>query len=358
MIVHLFPKSQFTEEFIDYINTHFDRNEHIFVLYTNVPFQVNSRVYDYCNVFDYDYMTVFLLNNLLTKADRIILHNFGIKMRELFLLFMRKSICNKIIWLIWGSDIYCHRVKNKGVRQNLVETMRGCIMRRFPVVASLTDGDYELAKSWYGCRGTNIRLDYCEEHTTELMKNYSSQFFADDGYIHILVGNSATETNQHEEIFRMLAKYDTSRMRIYSPLSYGNKEYGNKIIRLGYKLFGDRFNPITEYMTREEYYKFLSQIDIGIFNNNRQQGMGNIVALLYYGKKVYMRSDTTMWSEWRDKKKYSINDVDKIGNESYEDFISYDTINADNNKRLIEVYLDPEERKKEWEWAFSMPLDR
>ena len=41
-------------------------------------------------------------------------------------------------------------------------------------------------------------------------------------------------------------------------------------------------------MPYSSYISFLGSIDIGIFNNNRQQGMGNITNLLYLGKKVYL----------------------------------------------------------------------
>ena len=48
-------------------------------------------------------------------------------------------------------------------------------------------------------------------------------------------------------------------------------------------------------MPFERYIELLSDIDIAVFNHNRQQGLGNTTTLLGLGKKVYLRSDTTTW---------------------------------------------------------------
>ena len=41
----------------------------------------------------------------------------------------------------------------------------------------------------------------------------------------IIIGNSATETNCHMEIFEMLKGKDWTNVEIYCPLSYGDIEY-------------------------------------------------------------------------------------------------------------------------------------
>ena len=74
-----------------------------------------------------------------------------------------------------------------------------------------------------------------------------------------------------------------------------------QVMKVGYEIFGDKFKPIIDYMNEQDYYKFLSTIDIGIFNHNRQQGMGNIITLLGMGKKVYMNPEVTTYEMFIDK---------------------------------------------------------
>lgn len=42
-------------------------------------------------------------------------------------------------------------------------------------------------------------------------------------------------------------------------------------------------------MEEDEYYNFLNDMDIAIFDMNRQQALGNIMAMVTFGKKVYCK---------------------------------------------------------------------
>ena len=42
--------------------------------------------------------------------------------------------------------------------------------------------------------------------------------------INILIGNSATETNNHIEVLDLLSKFKNEDIKIYVPLSYGDME--------------------------------------------------------------------------------------------------------------------------------------
>lgn len=54
----------------------------------------------------------------------------------------------------------------------------------------------------------------------------------------------------------------------------------------GINLFGDNFILLTEFLSPEEYAKILANVDVAIFAHRRQQALGNILALIYIGKKV------------------------------------------------------------------------
>lgn len=356
MIVHLFPKSQFTEEFVDFINGHFDGDEHEFILYTNVPFDISADVYKYSNVFDYDRFDLSWLKEKLIKADRIILHNLGILFRELCIFFVNPALCRKTIWLIWGGDLYCYREPKTSIAEKIVETMRKRIIQRFPLVATLTDGDFTLLTEWYSYKGRNIRLDYYEGYTVELMDEIMKSESVKDGTIRILLGNSATKTNRHIEALELLAHLKNEDILIFAPLSYGDKEYGSVVIQKGKELFAEKFVPLLEYMSRDDYYRMLYKIDVGLFNNDRQQGTGNIEALLYYGKKVFIRDDTSMWPEWVDKEGYSLGNISDIKSMTLDELVFREEESVRRNDSLIRRYFDVNERVKEWDTAFTTDL--
>jgi dTDP-N-acetylfucosamine:lipid II N-acetylfucosaminyltransferase len=48
----------------------------------------------------------------------------------------------------------------------------------------------------------------------------------------ILVGNSATPTNNHVEVFKLLSDLDLRGHKVIAPLSYGDERYRDAIIKL------------------------------------------------------------------------------------------------------------------------------
>ena len=70
-------------------------------------------------------------------------------------------------------------------------------------------------------------------------------------------------------------------------------KHARQVIDEGISLFGDDFVPMTEHLPLEEYYNFLSSIDIVVFNHDRQQGMGTLIQMLALGKKVFIDFSTS-----------------------------------------------------------------
>jgi dTDP-N-acetylfucosamine:lipid II N-acetylfucosaminyltransferase len=105
--------------------------------------------------------------------------------------------------------------------------------------------------------------------------------------IKILVGNSATEANNHLEAFRELKKL--KNVDIYCPLSYGSEYYKKIVIKEGKRIFGENFYPITDFMQRKEYVEFVNNMDIVYMYHNRSQAWGNIATSLTLGKPVFLK---------------------------------------------------------------------
>lgn len=126
------------------------------------------------------------------------------------------------------------------------------------------------------------QLNYASvEHT---FSNGPGQLTGDD----ILVGNSATPTNNHVDVFDLLARIDLGSRRIIVPLSYGDQSYRDAVISYGEELFGDRFVPIVSYMPLAEYNALIAGCSISVMGHLRQQALGNVAAMLRLGAKVFL----------------------------------------------------------------------
>lgn len=114
----------------------------------------------------------------------------------------------------------------------------------------------------------------------------------------ILLGNSSSATNNHLEALELLQKLDLGNRKVITPLSYGSPKYAKEIIREGKQLLPDRFSPLTNFLPIEEYNKVISGCGIVIMNHYRPQAMGNIIASLYLGAKVFL-NDTDIYQYFK-----------------------------------------------------------
>src|SRR5690606_19822669 len=102
--------------------------------------------------------------------------------------------------------------------------------------------------------------------------------------------NSNSLENNHLEVFDLLKNVELpTEMNLIVPLSYGNDvNYKTTVLGIGENLFGHRFLPLIHFMTREQYMDTLATCSAAVFYHFRQQAMGNILALLYLGARVYL----------------------------------------------------------------------
>lgn len=111
----------------------------------------------------------------------------------------------------------------------------------------------------------------------------------------ILVGNSATSSNNHVEAFELLRRCLPANSRLVVPLSYGNRAYGQRVAALGRDWFGERLDALLDWMPLEAYNRRLGSCGFVLMNHCRQQAAGNIGAALYKGATVYLRPENPLF---------------------------------------------------------------
>ncbi|MCK9247329.1 MAG: TDP-N-acetylfucosamine:lipid II N-acetylfucosaminyltransferase [Anaerolineaceae bacterium] len=117
----------------------------------------------------------------------------------------------------------------------------------------------------------------------------------------ILVGNSASPTNNHIDIFKKLKDAKVPKeSKIIVPLSYGSAEYRKIVIESGLEILGAQFEPITDFMDIAEYLKLLQGCSTVVMNHIRQEGAGNISLGLYFGAKIFLNPKSPIYQSYTD----------------------------------------------------------
>jgi len=114
----------------------------------------------------------------------------------------------------------------------------------------------------------------------------------------ILIGNSASILNNHFDAFNTIYTCGVSDRKICVPLSYGvdNDFYVESVIQDGNRIFNEDFLPMITFMPIDEYIDTVSSCGFVVMNHVRQQGLGNIILMMYLGAKIFLREECPTYS--------------------------------------------------------------
>lgn len=351
-IIHIMFADKFVKEYIDLINKNFHKNEHEFFIFkTDYMESLSIRISEDLNVKLLEQDTkVSSIAKSLDDSDKIIIHGLFLN-SVLKFLFLNSKYLNKCNWVIWGGDLYQYKFRKKDFKSNIYEFIRKFVIKNFLEVTALIKGDYEIAKKVYKTKARYCYAFYPNPINFRFLDNSLTKLNKKNDEIVIQVGNSAAIENEHVEIFNILSKFKGENIKILCPLSYGDKKYSKKIVELGKEIFREKFYALTEYLSPEDYSKVLANVDIAIFNHRRQQALGNTIALLYMGKKVYIRSKVTTWEYFRNLG-VGIYDIMELEKEKFDEFIDINRSVVIKNKDLIKNEFSEENCVKLWEKVF------
>ncbi|MFY7839492.1 MAG: TDP-N-acetylfucosamine:lipid II N-acetylfucosaminyltransferase [Lacibacter sp.] len=287
VIAHVMIFEKFNERYINFIDANFSINDHVFfIIGTNYAGYDTGKLKNTVVVNSYPSVVKMFLR--LAAAKKIILHGLW-HSGFIRLLNYQPWLVKKCYWMMWGGDFYYHD-RERAAKKKLIGRLKHFV--------SLVEGDYQLVKKWYAANGTfhqSILYTYLSNEEFEIPVHVP----AENGCT-LLVGNSADPSNNHVQIFEQLVPYKHVIGEVLVPLSYGNQTYAQEVIAKGTALLGNKFKPLVQFMSLEEYRAVLQRTDIAVFNHNRQQGLGNLIALLAYGKKVFLRKEVTTWKTFTD----------------------------------------------------------
>lgn len=328
--LHICTNSPITIKYLEFMNKNFSNREHKFIT------EQSKRNIIFC------IKDVINLYNEMKKSERIYFHGLFNPSIILFL-FIFKKFLKKSYWIIWGGDLYCFLKEKKGFLKKLYYKVANNVKGDFYGYITHIEGDYKLAKEWYGAKGKYFD---CFMYPSNLYKEIRLNKIKKED-IYIQIGNSADPTNNHFEILKKLEKVKNKNIKLYCPLSYGNIKYGKKVIEKGKEIFKDNFIPLTEFMQYDKYLEFLSKIDVAIFAHDRQQAVGNITSLLSMKKTVYLKGSVTTYKMLKDLG-IKVKDFNKFENlEKFNDDI------LEKNKEIIKERFSERRLAEDWKKIFE-----
>ena len=336
--VHVMKNDKFNKSFVDFLNKNFDSTEHMILCYRackNKPptlFPKGGNVYEYVYFKD--------IKGLLDdNIDKIIFHSLfmpGVVDR----LYREPELLKKSYWVIWGGDLYNapRDEKNDFVRKN------------FKGYISLIAGDEKVAKEKYNSKSllfTALGPVLMDKSFLEKIPHVKTD------KIVIQINNSCDDSTL--DMLDILSKYKNKDIIIRTILSYGKMQYKDKIKEKGKKIFGDKFQYLDKLILSDDYGKFLSENDILILCQNRQQGLGNAIYDLALGAKVFLPYNTTSLA-FVESYNLKVFDSLKIKDMSIEEFIEYPENLKKRNMHAALTYCDNslryEKCRKMWQKIF------
>jgi len=354
MIYHHLVASPYSERFIQFIidnSDSFNIDEHCFLIYQPVRSTFRVTIKGQCNYKAFPNSWDFVKAHvLISKNNRIIIHGL---FNPIFLayLFVRRKLIKQCTWSIWGDDVYFYRNKNKSFKMQVLEFIRKSVIPQIPIITSFIKGDFETVKMVYGSRAFYLYslsptpLDFSSIHIHQRIKS------SHDGLV-VLLGNSGDPANNHIEVLDSLARFKDENIIIITPLSYGNKSYIQLITNYGKQIFGTKFIVLSEFMHTDEYAKLLASVDIAIMNHAYQQGLGNILALLAMGKKVFVRSDTTTHNFFNQKGIIVFDTIDLL-KMSFNAIIEFDPNIGIENALKLQHEFSEDKTTSSWQEVFN-----
>ena len=337
--------------FIEFIEKNFDAKQHRYLFFCSPPkpsnhhykgyeeFIKNSSIETQNRLLYVNSLKNYLKAiRMIKKADKVILHSFfpiGPLRFLPYYIGIKKSS-----WVIWGGDLYSYLLNEKDFKTKLKFLPRNILVKKIAEIISGMPVVYELTENTFDI---NVKYSYAfypnpvNYEMLDKLKN-KKRSTKRDNQIRILVGNSADPTNNHIDIFEKLRRFKKHDIKLIVPLSYGNMDYAEKVKKVGKDFFGEKFYPLFQKLSAEKYSELLSSIDVCVMSHNRPQGMGNIRALLYLGKKVYIRADTPYYDFFLEND-ITVYDTKDIINQSFEELIYMESEKkAKNQERIKEIY--------------------
>lgn len=306
--------------------------------------------------------------------DKIIFHPYNSTGYSFLKNVIKKFPDVKVYWMCWSYELY-----EPHLIPNFYEAFSANYLKRKNFFSKILKDP--LKKSVYKILNiSGIRKDYkiILRHQYSLIHYFCSPFYSDFLFLQkfvpqnkikylpvaylslnnimpdldkfytlgnkIMIGHAASADGNHYEI---LCKLNTINpgYPVFLPLSYGDKQYAKLIKMEAQKKF---INPevLEKKLDPDNYYQKLTEVGWAIINVKVQQAVGNIIALVWMGSKVFLDKNTSTYKDFLSWGINVFNIQEHLNKYELANKLNPEQIN--NNKKLILEKFNEETISKGW----------
>ena len=303
----------------------------------------------------------------LVDLDRVFFHAYATEQQDI-LQRLRVNKDVKFIWIFWSAEFYNlpenrpiiyeeferRFVKGSKVRRILrrfaLPVLTGlAILKESPAVysqkrlyksyskisfvCSLLKEDFNNIVSKSGA--TNLKhLPWAYISLKEILAHIPLNASVKSNAI--MIGHSADPAGNQYSVMKKIFALNIENKIIF-PLAYPNKKYAfaleNEIKNLNRK----NVEIWKNYVDPETYFNNLLQVGFAVFNHKVQQGLSNIIVLLWLGAKVYLNEANPIFIEFKRLGLKVFPMTDAFNPDAFLSFLDEETVL--HNREILEKYF-------------------
>ena len=308
-------ETKFNINIVKLVNEELDpeRKNHLFV----TPHQ---SVYDSLTKYDnivLDQTKRNLFNKYAPFCDWIFSHS---TMNLWSVLGMSGRSAKKVILRTWGGSFGCQYREGQFIRNLLKKFINHCYSKKINSFAAIGIAKRTDIISMQGKVKNNrfYTIPYTSLDRENILIQEKQRVIEKDSVLNVALYHRGTKEGNHIEILKKL-EHLGNKIRIYVPLSYGDKEYIEKVKSYIKDNCSQNVIVVDEFMEYEEYVAFTNRMDIAVFDCKTSTALGNIAVYLFLEKKIILNRNGVIKKAF-DEEDIPHGYVDELETISYEDF--------------------------------------
>jgi len=325
MILHLFPDDKVCNRIIANFEEVYP-NQNIYICICdpdNLRFVNRNPQVNFVKPYE-----IFTRLDYLKNINSVVIHYLSLD-KIAFIDTYLPNTTAKIFWAVWGADAYNMVLSSKGYDIYYDKRYVSFIQPKFKA-KEIINGIFQKQSLKYEIRKTiefiQQKVDFFLTSDIEygLINKYlehslvgkciseSAMYYPIQDTLgalygervtgnNIMIGNSASFTNNHVYAFNYLSKLNSRGRQKITPISYGGSpEYIEHVKEIGIKLWGNDYVSLEKFIPLSEYNKLMLSVSHYIYGNWRQEAVGNIVIALYLGAKVFVSEKSPLQEIFRE----------------------------------------------------------
>lgn len=233
-----------------------------------------------------------LFNKYAPLCDFVISHDFPSKK---IVLSIKNRFKKKIVYRFWGGrrpliEKQKHHFFHN-VYANVYNGLYKCAFRyiydnlALIGIANIVD---EIDLKEYIRKTPLMKMPYPNARAYEIVQEIMAGSRKDNGQLNVVIGHRSEPLEKHIKYLELLGRFSAEKIRIYLPLSYGDKDYAKKVIDYVKENNLDNVVLMTDFMEYKEYLSFINQMDIAIIDCENSLALGNVNLFLTFNKTLYI----------------------------------------------------------------------